>query len=175
MKKTVSRFSLSGFLFVSVFGVILHFLYGLTGENPIAAVFSAVNESTWEHMKLIFFPMLIFAFIERIFLSDEYKNFWCVKLIGTLIALILIPILFYTLNGAFGKTPDFVNIIIFFVSAFLGYLIEARLTESGLPVCSNGAAALLLLLAIAVLFGIFTFRPPELPLFLDPVSGRYGI
>lgn len=37
---------LSRFLFISVLGVLLHFTYEWSGDNPIVALFSAVNEST---------------------------------------------------------------------------------------------------------------------------------
>ena len=55
---------LSRFLFISVLGVLLHFTYEWSGDNPIVALFSAVNESTWEHLKLLFFPMLLLTIIE---------------------------------------------------------------------------------------------------------------
>ena len=46
------------FIFISVLGVLLHFTYEWSGNNPIVGLFSATNESTWEHLKLLFFPML---------------------------------------------------------------------------------------------------------------------
>ncbi len=69
MKRNIDLWQLVGFAFVSLIGTLLHFLYDLTGYK-LTALFSAVNESTWEHMKLIFFPMLAFAVIEY-FLSGE--------------------------------------------------------------------------------------------------------
>ncbi|MBE7055804.1 MAG: hypothetical protein E7392_06810, partial [Ruminococcaceae bacterium] len=65
MKKTVSRWQLAGFIFTGIAGVILHFLFDWTGGSVLVAPFSAVNESIFEHMKLLFFPMLLFAFVER--------------------------------------------------------------------------------------------------------------
>ncbi len=72
------------FLAVSVLGTLLHFLYDKTG-SPVAALFSSVNESTWEHMKLLFFPLLLFAIVQGFFLGPTYDNFWCIKLRGTLL------------------------------------------------------------------------------------------
>lgn len=164
-----------GFFFAGALGVLLHFLYSLTGDSPFVAPFSAVNESTWEHMKLAFFPMLLFAVIERRLISENVDNYWCVKLTGTLLGTGLIPVLFYTLNGIFGKTPDFVNIAIFFVSVFVGYKAETRLFSKGVCdyVCER--TAILLLCIIVMAFVVFTFFPPELPIFLDPITGKYGI
>ena len=173
MKRSVSNWQIAGFVFTSVLGVVLHFLYDLSDENKVVAIFSAVNESTWEHMKLIFFPMVLFAVFERIFVRED--DFWCVKLIGILFGTALIPVLFYTINGVFGKTPDFVNIAIFFLSAFAGFILEARLLESGWVGCRGRVFSFMVLLLVAVMFGVFTFNPPMLPIFLDPISGSYGI
>jgi len=173
MNKSISDWQISGFIFTSILGVLLHFLFELTGENLIVAPFSAVNESTWEHMKLIFFPMLIYSIIEGLFVNKE--NYWCVKLLGIVTGTVLIPVLFYTIGGAFGKTPDFVNIVIFFLSAFAAYILEARLLEKGIPNCNRSKFPGIVLLVVAVLFIIFTFYPPDLPIFRDPVSGKFGI
>ena len=53
LMKALTKWQISGFIFTGVFGVLLHFLYGWTGENVLVALFSAVNESVWEHMKLV--------------------------------------------------------------------------------------------------------------------------
>ena len=132
MKHSVTKLQIIGFSVTALGGVLLHFLYDLTGNNILISVVSAVNESTWEHMKLLFFPMFIFALTEYSFLKER-KNFWCIKLIGILAGLVLIPVLFYTYNGVFGKSPDFVNIAIFFVSAFAAYLLEWRLFKNNVP------------------------------------------
>ena len=175
MKKSVFIWQLVGFTFTSVFGTLLHFLYDLTGGSLFVAPFSAVNESTWEHMKLVFFPMLIFAIIENHFLGKERKDFWCVKLLGILSTLIMIPVFFYTYNGVFGPSPDWVNILIFFTSAGLAFFFEWWLFKKNCVSCKSPTTAVLTLCAIAFLFAFFTFVTPEIPLFLDPVSGNYGI
>ncbi len=174
MKRYIGLWQIIGFAVVSLLGTALHFLYDLTGST-VAALFSGVNESTWEHMKLLFFPMLLFAVIESFFIGKEYKNFWSIKLQGTLLGLALIPILFYTLRGIFGNTPDFVNIAIFFVSAAAAFVYETRLFKVNNPMARASKAPFFILCLIAVAFFIFTFIPPEIPLFQDPLDGSYGL
>ena len=99
--KNILKWQIFGFLFSIFFGSLLHFVYDWSGKSILIAPISAVNESTWEHMKLFFIPTFIFAVIQNIFLSDRYENFWVVKAVGILAGLFLIPILFYTYNGAF--------------------------------------------------------------------------
>ena len=174
MKRSVRLWQLMGFAVTSLGGTLLHFLYDFTGKAIWAAPFSGVNESTWEHMKLIFWPMLIFAAIESFFFRDR-EDFWCIKLRGIIIGLALIPILFYTYNGAIGRSPDWVNIAIFFISAAIAYIYETRLFEKIKITCRFPLLSLGALLAIAMLFVIFTFVTPELGIFRDPITGAYGV
>ena len=163
-----------GFAVTALGGTLLHFLYDLTKGASWAAPFSGVNESTWEHMKLLFWPMLIFAIFERLFFKGK-TNFWWIKLKGILLGLLLIPVLFYTYNGAVGKSPDWLNITIFFVSAAVAYLWESKqLQKSRAPGFSN-QWALILIGLIGALFVIFTYAPPTIGLFCDPITGGYGI
>ncbi len=174
MKKDISLWQYAGFVFTTLFGTLLHFLYDWTSGCLIVAPFSAVNESTWEHMKLIYFPMLVFSFIQCYFFKER-KDFWFVKLIGILTGIILIPVLFYTLGGIFGTTPSWVNIAIFFISAAVAFLVEAKLLKCDCLPCQVPILAFVVIVVIGVLFSVFTFLTPQLPLFKDPISGSYGI
>ena len=174
MKQKVKLWELWGFAVTSIGGTILHFLYGWLGEAIWIAPFSGVNESTWEHMKLIFWPMLLFAILQSIFFRDQ-KNFWCIKLRGIFCALSLIPVLLYTYNGVVGKSPDWLNIAIFFISAAAAYIYEARMLYKNEIVCKKPKLAIIILAIIAALFVAFTFLTPELAIFKDPISGSYGI
>lgn len=173
MKRSIAIWEFIGFGVAAAGGTFLHFLYDLTGGATWAALISGVNESTWEHMKLLFFPMFIYALVQRFF-WPELRNFWCVKLRGTLLGLALIPVLFYTYNGVIGKSPDWLNIAIFFISAAIAYVYETRLVKSEKLRCKSPRLALAALCAIAVLFIVFTFATPELGIFKDPITGGYG-
>ena len=174
MKRSIGLWQFLGFAVTAFGGTILHFLYDWLGEAIWVAPFSGVNESTWEHMKLLFWPMLIFAVVQSFFFKKR-KDFWCVKLRGMLLGLSLIPILFYTYNGAVGKSPDWLNITIFFVSAAVTFLYETRLFNENRLVCRSPKISIVLLSTIALLFVVFTFITPQIGIFLDPVTGTFGI
>ena len=174
MKRTVWLWQIFGFAIVSLGGTLLHFLYDMLGGAFLIAPFSGVNESTWEHMKLLFWPMFIYAIFESLFFR-RYKSFWCVKLRGTLIGLCLIPLIFYTYNGVIGKSADWINISIFFISAAVAYIYEMRALRRGNVRCKSPKRALLALCVIALSFVYFTFSPPTLEIFKDPIIGSYGI
>ena len=173
MKRSISLWQFVGFGVVTLGGTLLHFLYDWI-KKPWIAPFSGVNESTWEHMKLLFWPMFLFAVVQSFFFTDR-PDFWCVKLRGILLGLTLIPVLFYTYNGVIGKSPDWINIAIFFLSAALAFLWETRALQTGSVRCTFPTLAFFALCAIGLLFVVFTFYTPKIPLFLDPLTGTYGL
>lgn len=173
-KRSFSLWQFVGFSLTSLLGTLLHFLYDFSEKNPFAALFSGVNESTWEHMKLLFFPLFFFAIVESFFFRDR-ENFWCLKLKGTLLGLGLIPVIFYTYQGVLGKNVDFINILIFFISAAATFLYETVEMKKEKDKCSQPRLSFILLCLIMVAFFLFTFFPPKIGLFLDPVTGTYGI
>ena len=174
MKRSAFLFGIFGFALTSLLGVLLHFLYDATGKSILAAPFSGVNESTFEHMKLLFWPLLIYAIIERRFFRERL-DFWCVKLRGILLALSIVPVLFYTYNGVIGKSPDYVNISIFFIAIALSFIYETSRFHSVVPTFCRSKVALIIIVLIAFSFVLFTFSTPEIGLFRDPVTGGYGI
>ena len=177
MKRSFGVWGLWGVAVVSVLGTLFHFLYEwVEGQRwaSFVATFSGVNESTWEHMKLFFFPAFLFGVIEWFFFKD-IDCFWCIKLRGILCGLILIPVIFYTYNGVIGKSPDWVNITIFFVAVIIAYIYETRLFKENDIRCKYSKLCFLALLVIGVLFIVFTYFTPTLEIFRDPISGSFGI
>ena len=174
MKQRSLFWQAAGFALTTLGGTLLHFLYDWTKENMFAAPFSGVNESTWEHMKLLYWPMFLFALVQWIFHKD-LSSFWCSKLLSILLGLVLIPVLFYTYNGAFGKSPDWVNIAIFYIAAAAAFLLEWCLFKKEPVVCQHPGIAFAGICFLGGLFIVFTFLPPQIPLFADPVSGNYGV
>ena len=172
----VARWQLGGFLFVCAAGTALHFLYQWSGESVAAAPFAAVNESVWEHMKLLFWPMLLWAGAERAVLGGYSRGFWPAKAVGTLLGLALMPALYYTYTGTLGVSVMWVDIAIFFVAAAAAFLAETRMLARDWR-CRGGAraSALVLLLLLSAAFVLCTFVPPRFPLFRDPVTGFYGL
>ena len=172
MKKTIAYWQTVGFIFTAVVGTALHFLYDLAGGG-LTALFSAVNESIWEHIKLLYYPMILFALVEYRFWGRQAESFWCVKLAGILLGVVLIPVLYYTYTGALGVEADWFNITIFFLVAGLTYWVENKLFQREYS-CRNDSLAIAVLAFLGVVFMVLTFVPIRIPLFQDPVTGTYG-
>lgn len=175
MEQTIRRTQLIAFLFTALAGTFLHFLFDWSGQFPPVGIVSAVNESVWEHMKLLYVPMLLAALAQRPIIGAQRHNFWCVKLLGILFGLTLIPALYYTYTGALGVHLTWVDISIFYVSAAAAYLLETHLL---LPERRRACPAVFSAFFVALLAFVFlfcTFFPPELPIFQNPVTLTYGL
>ena len=194
MKRSLYRRQFAGFLFAVTLGSALHFAYAALGRNPILAAVASVNESTWEHMKLLFFPSFLCAVVGYFIFGRRYADYWQAKLAGICLGLMLIPALYYTCVGVFGRSPDWFNIASFFVAAAAQFALETHILshEPRKRKCDEQRlclekqpramwrvftprACFAALCVVALAFVLFTYFPPRLPLFRDPVTGRYGI
>lgn len=165
-----------GFIFTIVVGTLLHFTYEWSGANPIVGMFSAVNESVWEHLKLLFTPMLLFAIIEYFAYGKNIKNFIPVKFISILLGILTIIITYYTYTGILGEHLLWVDIAIFVLGVLVAYCFSCRYLNTEY-LSSNTAVQLgwVGLMVLVFCFIYFTFSPPHIELFKDPLSGGYGI
>lgn len=177
MKRSILLWQVAGLTFASILGTLLHFLFKWTSYSNLVAPFAAVNESTWEHMKLAFFPMLVFTIIQSRYFAKDTPKFWQIKLLGTVIALSLIPSTFYTLGGTIGKYPGWINIVLFFIALSVAYLVEGiwLKTSNHKSNQTNSVLSIIIFIIIGLAFIIFTFYTPKIPLFLDPVTEKYGL
>ena len=174
MDKRIRSWQIAGFIFIGIAGTLLHFLYEWTKESILIAPFSAVNESIFEHIKLLYFPWLVFSLIEGRYLADKNENFWCAKLKGIIVGIILIPTIFYTYTGALGVMADWFNIAIFFIVSAVLLYTEAVILNSRKCLLPS-AISLFIIILIGIILVVLTFFPFHIPLFKDPVTNLYGI
>lgn len=176
MRKRLVWWEFSGFLWTAAVGSLLHFLYDWSGGSAVAAVLSAVNESVWEHMKLLVMAAAFFTAAQVWRLGRVYPNLPAVRGVSILAGALMIPLMYYTVTGAFRPQPTWVHISIFFLAAAGMFLLDYRLLRTGLP-RAEGMQLLgfLLLWGLLFVFVWCTFRPPEFPLWRDPVTGGYGV
>lgn len=156
----LQSYIIAGIIFVLTAGTLSHFLYGWTGNNFIVGLFTPVNESVWEHMKLIFFPMLFYSMFATIKLRANYPCIASSLCIGTLIGTWLIPVLFYAYTYILGKNFLVLDICTFALSTAIAFYTAYRLTLS----CRLKPYAFLLYGLTAILlicFMLFTYQAPE--------------
>jgi hypothetical protein len=176
MRKHLITWELAGFLWTVIAGTLLHFAYAWSGNHPVVAAFSSVNESVWEHMKLLLIPVFLFSVVQVCFPGKDYRNFLAARGLSAMAGVLLIPVLVYTYTGALGRDFLWADIAIFVAAAALTFALDSALLRRG--ALSSGWMQLLglvLLWGMLFLFVWCTYRPPEFPLWRDPLTLGYGI
>lgn len=166
--KTLCISTLIGVILVSIVGTLFHFVYNWSNNNFIVGVFAPVNESTWEHMKLLYFPLLLYFIAEFSFLYKDYNKLVCADFVGILTGTLLVPVLFYTYTGLLGFHTFFFDILTFIFSVLGGFFVRFR---SLLMPCHrrNCFFYFLFVLILGICFIIFTYYPPDIALFNPPI------
>lgn len=123
MNKKLNLYIILGIIFTIITGTLLHFAYEWSGSNSIVGLFSPINESVWEHMKLLFYPMSIWIIYGYFKFGKSSANYICASIIGLVSGLILIPVLFYTYTSITAKSIIWIDISIFVISIIIAFFI----------------------------------------------------
>ena len=167
--KPLKKYTIIGITFVLIAGSLAHFLYDWTGNNYIVGLFTPVNESIWEHMKLLFFPMLIYSLFIVFKFKKAYSCITSALSFGILIGTFLIQILFYAYTSVLGKDIFILDIGTFILSIIIAFWLSYKLTLS----CRLESYTPLFCCLVCILFIcliLFTYHPPDLKIFADPAS-----
>ena len=163
-----------GTIFIIFLGSALHFTYALSGSNPVIGSFSPVNESVWEHLKMVFWPSLFWILITILPLRKAVSNFFSAKAIGTYVMVITIPAVFYSYTALVGESILAIDIATFIIAVIIGQFASYKLFRQNTIGGPTERIALVALLLLALVFVVFTFYPPHLPIFQDSITGQYG-
>lgn len=175
-EKKFRTWEITGVILVSIFGVFLHFLYDFSGKSPIAALFGPVNESTWEHLKLLFVPFLLYSVVEYCAWGrEESRIFIPAKVFGLFWGLFAIVVSFYTYVGIIGTNYLWADMLTYFIGVITAFRFSEKWMKHPREGKSWYIAALVLLAVFIVCFVLFTWKAPHIGLFLDPVTQTYGI
>jgi len=163
-----------GALFIIVFGTLGHFIFEWSGHCKWAGLFFAVNESTWEHIKLTIYPSLIwmavcgcaYGWTPLLLLSQT---------VAMVTMIVLIPAIFYAYTAIIGKNFLIADIAVFIVSILAGMFVFGTLIHSSMEVSAlMNAISIAFLAVITLAYLTFSYNPPHLFLFKDPVTGGFG-
>ncbi len=162
-------------VFIILLGSLFHFTFELSDFNPVVGAFSAVNESVWEHLKLGFWPLIIYTVIEYWKIKDKTNNFFLAKTIAACTIIVIIPVIFYCYTRITGDAILAIDIGSFIVAVLIGQFLSYKLLISKPQSKTVELISLATLTVLAILFILFTFYPPHISLFQDGVTGEYGI
>lgn len=165
----LKKYTVIGILFVIVTGTLTHFLYDWSGQNTVIGLFTPVNESIWEHIKLLFFPMLLYSLFMIFKFKPKYPCIVSGLCSGILAGALFIPLFYYAYTYVLGKNVFVLDIAIFLFSILTAFLLSCKLTLS----CRLSSHTFLLCALVCLLFVcflVFTYHPPDMAVFQDPAA-----
>ncbi len=169
----ISTVFILSFLILTVFGSLSHFTHGWFKKGILLHTFSALNESTWEHMKMLVAPTILVGILQHIFLKEEYINLLNSILFLLIVELVTMPLVYESLKRLIKKVPFPITILIFFLSIIFGLITEYVILTKHIVILPE-ICSLILILVIVCTFGIFSYYPPRVSLFRDPITGKFG-
>lgn len=175
VKQNYFIWSLITSICIVILGNGWHFLYSICGESKLVAWFAPVNESVWEHLKLTLYPILIVLLIFYAFhLIPNHPPIWQVMLVAAtsiLTANLIIVSIYYVFAGGFNLSGMAVDLTAYGIGILSGQIVAAVhiLPFRRIPrwVSILGCLYLVVMLAITA---IFSYYPPDVPIFIPPAS-----
>lgn len=161
---------------LGIVGSLLHFLFDWTGHNRVAAIFSAVNESYWEHIKIAVWPVALLHIV--LFAAGGYQHPSFVP--ASTIALYSIPIsmigLIFLYKAITKRNVLWIDITVFFIVIAIAQAVFVLILGELTATTATVLLAALFLFGLLVAFSRFTLRPPREPdVFIDPLNQEYGL
>ncbi len=167
-------FELSGFLFITILGTLYHFIYEWSNHHRLMAILCAVNESTWEHVKMVIGPAIVWSLIEIPFIGWE-PNFWIAKSVSMITMFFVMVIVFYTYYLILKKEILILGILDFVFSVICGQFISYRMLLSSPYKPEIKTLGLGLFFIIVAMYLTLTLKAPKSFLFRDPVNKKFGL
>lgn len=156
------------YIILATMGFLLHFAYDWSGQNNIIGLFSATNESTWEHLKLLFFPML-FVTIWDSLRGNTSPGFLKRRIMSIMAGMLVIVIMFYTAFGITSRIIDWYNIATYLIGLLATLILDKYITVEDNLYSAYTALALFILFTVA--FAVFSFKAPSVGIFYPFPAG----
>ncbi len=167
------NFIIISIIVISIIGTLSHFLYDITNHNKIVGLFAAVNESTWEHIKIALTPTLLWSLVDG-YMYGMNPNYFLAKLISLIVIIILMPLIFYGYQFILKKQSVIINILSFYVVIICSQLSFHYIINTN-PI--EFIYSYLSCIGLFIVFGgymIHTLLPAKNFIFKDPTTNKYG-
>lgn len=162
-----------GTIIISTVGTLAHFLYDITRHNKIIGLFAAVNESTWEHIKITLTPILLWGLYDG-FVYGSNPNYFLAKLVSLITPIVLIPCIFYGYKSISKKPILVIDILSFYLVIFLSQLFFKLIIDAPAILYVFQYLSVIGLFAVFGAYTLLTLMPLKTFLFKDPITHKYG-
>ena len=162
----VSKKNIFIIIFLFLLSFLWHFMYDWF-PSVLTSIFFPVNESIWEHMKIIFYCLFIGSVLEK-----KGNNYYLNILVKPLVGVLFYLIIFIPLYLIFGESM-FISISLMLFTYIIMELLGIKISKQ--EELNIKALPIIIIILISILFSILTFYPLHNFLFFDSVKLGYGI
>lgn len=163
-----------GAIFIIIFGSLMHFIYDWSNHNKIIGYFAAVNESTWEHLKLVIAPSFMWFIVEYHYYIGN-NSLYLAKFISMIIMISIIPLIFYSYTKFTKKHLLVIDIGSFIVAVIVGHVVFHYLMKLDLSNVILMHIGIIGLIITFLRFMTHTYVPDKNFMHKDPITNKYGI
>ncbi len=162
-------------ILICIVGTIFHFAYEFSGGNILVALFSAVNESIWEHIKIAVMATYVVSFLKMAIKEKRDENLWTSLFFKVISIIIIIPIFFYSYKAILGVENLFFDLLILYLSIIISQIIESYIKNCIVVSARIEDIYKYINIAIIIIFIFFTFWTPKLDIFENYTIKKYEI
>ena len=155
-------------------GTLCHFVYQLSGDNFIVGMIAPINESVWEHLKIVFFPFIIIGLLAYTKIKPNKSNYWTGQLVGSLAGMLIVFFGFYLYSSIIGESL-IIDILLYYVSIIIAMFVAWWIVIHTKRIKRLEAISIIGLVLVSVILIYLTISPPSLSPFIEESSGLYGI
>lgn len=169
----ITYFCLVGFIVIGAFCLYLRYAYELTNHNKYISIFSSINNSIWEHIKIIIYPTLIWSIIELPILGSN-GNFIFAIILNVFVSCSFVYVFHLVNNLVFEKPNDYFEIIGYTIAIaigqFVSFLVLSITSIISLPVYIS----IIFIVICTIICFLLHIYIPQNYFFQDPVTLEYG-
>ena len=168
-----------GILFISFVGCLFHYLYELSGKQSFVSIVSPVNESVWEHLKIAFYPTILWYILSYFLMARKkripFSSWFFSSVLSSLVSTVFIVVFYYTYTGAFAIQSLILEIASLFLGVILAQMLSLYVFQRANLRYYHHIISTLVFVSYLTAFVVFTFIPPQYPIFMDSSTGIYGV
>ena len=160
-------------IIISILGTLFHFLYDISKHNKVVGLFAAVNESTWEHIKIALTPTILWSIYDG-YIYGRNPNYFTAKLSSLLILITFIPTIFYLYKYFTNKPIIIVDILIFYIAIILSQFSFYSIIKLQTLGFATNYLSCISIFIVFFFFFVLTLLPIKSFIFKDPITNKFG-
>jgi hypothetical protein len=172
----LKKIKIIGTITIFALAFIYHFLYECF-PNPIFSILFPVNESIWEHMKLLYTGILSWGLIEIILLKKNkinYNNYPYQLFLTAFTSIIIYLILYLPIHNLIGEKL-IISILLLFIVILLEQILSYYLLKQKKETDILDKISIILIILFYMILLNLTYDPPRSYIFYDNIENKYGI